>query len=54
MKNFHFNAGKPGGEGGINWTNKQEIVNHWKKPIIADREAKEQWMNTVKKNMEEK
>lgn len=33
VENFHFDAGKPGGEGSIHWSNKQEIVNHWTKPI---------------------
>ena len=54
IKNTHFDAGKTGGEGHLNWTNKQQIVNHWKSPIVADRKAREQWMNTVKRNMEEK
>jgi len=46
--------GKPGGEGHLDWSNKQKIVNHWKAPIIANQKATQQWHDTVQKNMEEK
>jgi hypothetical protein len=46
--------GKPGGEGHLDWSNKQKIVNHWKAPIEANQRATKQWAETVEKNMEQK
>lgn len=54
IKNTHIDWGKKGGEGHLDWTNKQKIVNHWKAPIEANQKATQQWMGTVKRNMEEK
>ena len=43
IKNTHIDMGKPGGEGHLDWSNKQKIVNHWKKPIVANQRATQQW-----------
>lgn len=54
IKNTHIDWGKKGGEGHLDWTNKQKITDNWFDTIEANQKATQQWKNTVKKNMEEK
>jgi hypothetical protein len=35
-ENTHFDAGKKGGFGSLNWTNKQEIVDKYAVPMKAN------------------
>jgi len=33
IENTHLDRGLPGGQGSLNFTHKQKIVNHWTKPM---------------------
>lgn len=54
VENFHYNAGQPGGQGSLSFSNKQEIVNNWTKPIQANQIATQEFADKIKINMEAK
>lgn len=54
MENFHVRAGKPGGEGKLWWSHKQEIVDKWAKPMRANKIATEKWEMAMERNMRQK
>jgi len=43
IMNTHFDMGKKGGEGKLDWTNKQKIVDNWMAPAVANQKATQQW-----------
>lgn len=54
IANTHFDAGVKGGEGKLDWTNKQGIVNRWAKPIEHNERATAAWKSKVGRALEEK
>jgi len=51
IKNTHFEAGKPGGEGSLSWSHKQKIVDKWAHPMEESAKDHAKWENTVRRNM---
>jgi len=52
--NFHVDKGAPGGEGKMYWSNKQQIVDRWSKPMREQKVADARWKAVIQKNMAEK
>lgn len=53
-ENTHFDAGKKGGWGSLNWTNKQKIVDHYAVPMEASKINDERFGAQFKRFMQER
>lgn len=54
IANTHFNSGQPGGAGRLDWTNKQQIVNKWARPMKEVEHANAQFRQTAEQVHHEK